>query len=169
MWLEGLPVFAGWVLSYDKPVLLVLEDQSHLEPTVKYLIRAGFDKLIGFLKGGIESWYNAGLPTEHLELLSVHHLKDMVDREEDLLVLDTREHNEFASGHVQGAINIYVGHLEREISRVPDDKPVAVFCTVGNRASMGASILLRTGHKKVYTVLGSVKAWVAAGFPVTKD
>jgi hydroxyacylglutathione hydrolase len=71
IWLEGLPVFAGWVLSYDRPILLVLEDQCHLERAVRYLIRAGYDQIAGYLKGGTEGWHNDGFP-------------------EELLVLDTR-------------------------------------------------------------------------------
>ena len=52
---------------------------------------------------------------------------------------------------------------------MPKDKPVAVICNVGHRAGLGASILLRAGLSPVYNVLGSVKAWVAAGYPVTTD
>lgn len=48
----GLAPFAGWVLAYDKPILLVLEDQSHLETAVRYLIRLGYDRIQGYLKGG---------------------------------------------------------------------------------------------------------------------
>ena len=46
---------------------------------------------------------------------------------------------------------------------------MTVIRTVGHRAELGASILLRAGYKEVYNVLGSVKAWVAAGFPTTSD
>ena len=169
IWLEGLPVFAGWVLSYASPILLVLEDQCHLERAVRYLIRAGYDQITGYLKGGTEGWYNAGFPTENLPLLSVHQLKDKIDRGEELLVLDTRGQDEWDSGHIKGALHIYVGHLEQRLAEVPRGKPVAVICNVGHRAGLGASILLRAGYKKVYNVLGSVKAWVAAGFPTTTD
>jgi len=169
IWLGGLPIFAGWVLSYDSPILLVLEDQCHLERAVRYLIRAGYDQITGYLKGGTEGWYNAGFPTESLPLLSVHQLKDKIDRGEELLVLDTRGQDEWDSGHIKGAPHIYVGHLEQRLAEVPRGKPVAVICNVGHRAGLGASILLRAGYKKVYNVLGSVKAWVAAGFPTTTD
>ena len=169
IWLEGLPVFGGWVLPYDKPVLLVLEDQSHLERAVRYLIRAGYDRITGYLRDGTEGWYNAGFPTENLPLLSVHHLKDMLDRKEDLLVLDTRAQDEWESGHIANALHIYVGHLEQRLDDIPKDRPIAVICNVGHRAGLGASILLRAGYRMVYNVLGSVKAWVAAGFPVTTD
>ena len=169
IWLEGLPVFGGWVLPYDKPILLVLEDQSHLERAVRYLIRAGYDRIIGYLKDGTEGWYNAGFPTENLPLLSVHQLKDMLNHNEDLLVLDTRGQDEWDSGHIAGALHIYVGHLEQRLGDVPQNRPIAVICNVGHRAGLGASILLRADYPKVYNVLGSVKAWVAAGFPVTTD
>lgn len=169
IWLEGLPAFGGWVLPYDKPILLVLEDQSHLERAVRYLIRAGYDQIIGYLRDGTEGWYNAGLPTENLPLLSVHQLKAMLDRSEELLVLDTRGQEEWESGHIAGSLHVYVGYLEQRLAEVPRGKPIAVICNVGHRAGLGASILLRAGYPSVYNVLGSVKAWVAAGFPVTTD
>ena len=124
---------------------------------------------MGYLKGGTESWYNAGFPTESLCLLSVHELKSRIDRAEELVILDTRGQNEWESGHIEGALHIYVGHLEERLAEVPTDKPVAVICNVGHRAGLGASILLRAGLTNVYNVLGSVKAWVAAGYPVTKN
>lgn len=169
IWLGGLPVFAGWVLSYDSPILLVMEDQCHLERTVRYLIRAGYDWIAGYLKEGTEGWYNTGFPTENLPLLSVHQLKDKIDRGEELIVLDARGRDEWAWGHIKGALHIYVGHLEQRLVEVPKDKPVAVICNVGHRAGLGASILLRAGYPKVYNVLGSIKAWLAAGFPLTTN
>jgi len=168
IWVDGLPSFAGWVLPYDKPVLLVMERQSDIEKAVRYLIRIGYDRIVGYLKGGIESWYNAGFPMESLGLLSVHRLKDMLDRHEPLTVLDTRGQEEWETGHIEGAIHIYVGHLEQRISEVPGDKPVAVYCETGHRAGLSASILLRAGYRRVYNIPGSISAWKAAGFPITK-
>jgi hydroxyacylglutathione hydrolase len=169
IWLEGLPVFGGWVLSYDKNILLVLEDQSHLERAVRYLTRAGYDRIVGYLKDGTEGWYNAGLPTESLPLLSVHQLKSMLDQRQELVVLDTRGQDEWESGHIAGSLHIYVGYLEQRLAEVPKGKPIAVICNVGHRAGLAASVLLRAGYPSVYNVLGSVKAWTAAGFPVTTD
>ena len=169
IWLEGLPIFAGWVLPYDKPLLLVLEDQCHLEKAVRYLIRAGYDTILGYLKNGIEGWYNAGYPIESLPLLSVHQLKSKIDKGEELFILDTRGQGEWDAGHIKCATHIYVGHLEQRLSEIPRNKPIAVICNVGHRAGLGASILLRAGFSQVSNVLGSVKAWVAAGFPVSTE
>lgn len=169
IWLEGLSVLAGWVLSYDKPILLVLEDHCYLERAIRYLIRVGYDRITGYLKDGTEGWYNTGLPIESLPLLSVYQLKDKIDRGEELVVMDTRGKKEWDAGHIKGALNIYVGHLEQRMAEIPRGKPVAVLCNVGHLASLAGSILLRAGYQEVYNVLGSVKAWVAAGFPTTAD
>jgi hydroxyacylglutathione hydrolase len=93
----------------------------------------------------------------------------MLDRGDELLVLDTRGQDEWESGHIAGSLHIYVGHLEQRLTEVAKGRPVAVICNVGYRAGLGASILLQASYHKVYDVLGSVKAWVAAGFPVTTD
>ena len=93
----------------------------------------------------------------------------MLDRGENLQVLDTRGDDEWMTGHIKDALHIYVGHLEQRLDEIPKDRPVAVICNVGHRAGLGASILLRNGYKGVYNVLGSVKAWTAAGFPVVTD
>jgi hydroxyacylglutathione hydrolase len=167
IWVEGLPAFAGWVLPYDKPIILVLETHEHPDAAVHNLIRIGYDRIQGYLKGGIESWYNAGFLVESMGVLSVHQLKSMIDQHEQLTILDTRGDEEWKAGHIEGALHIYVGHLEQRISEVPRDKPVAVYCKTGRRAGLGASILLRGGYPKVYNVPGSVTAWVAAGFPLT--
>ena len=148
---------------------MVLEDQCHLERTVRYLIRVGYDQIVGYLKGGTEDWYNAGLPIESLPLLSVYRLKDKIDRGEELLVLDTRGKEEWDAGHIEGTLHIYVGHLEQRLDEVPRDKSVVVFCNVGHLASLASSIMLRAGYQEIYTVLGSMKAWVAAGFPTNID
>jgi hydroxyacylglutathione hydrolase len=169
IWLEGLPVFAGWVLSYDRPILLVLEDQSHLERAIRYLIRAGYEWIVGYLKGGIEGWYNAGFPVEHLQVLTVHELKAKIDLGEELTILDDRGQDEWDEAHIRGAQHVYVGHIQERMADIPQDKPVAMFCNVGHRAGLGASILLREGCTAVYNVLGSMTAWRAAGYPVTTD
>jgi hydroxyacylglutathione hydrolase len=169
IWLGGLPSFAGWLLPYDKPVLLVLQDSRHLEDAVRYLVRIGYDNIRGFLKDGIEGWYNAGYPTRSLPLLSVHELKSRLDRGENLLVLDARDEEEWKTGHIPGSLHIYVGHVEERLSDIPRDKPIAVVCSVGHRAGIAASILLRAGFTQVYNTLGSVTAWRHAGFPLTTD
>jgi len=168
IWLDGLPSFAGWVLPYDKSILLVLKDKEHLQRAIRYLFRLGYDEIAGYLRGGIEAWYNEALSTEHLGLLTVQELKKRLDRGDNLVVLDVRRKDEWNNGHIEGALHIYVGHLEERLNEVPVDQAIAVICNVGHRASLGASILCREGHQEVYNVLGSMTAWENAGYVMVK-
>lgn len=166
---EWLPGFSGWFLHYDQPIVLVLEDAVHLDRAWRYLVRLGYDRISGYLRGGIETWYNAALPIETVPLLSVHDLKKKIDDGQDVVVLDVRGDDEWRAGHLDGAQHVYVGEIESRATEVSRDRPTATFCNVGRRAGIAASVLLRQGHRRVYNVLGSWQAWKAAGFPVISE
>ncbi len=101
IWLLVLPNFAGWRLPYNRPILLILEDSFYLEKAIRYLTRLGYDKIAGYLRGGIEhkgtgleDGYNAGFPIHHLGLLSVQELKQKMGNNEDISILDVRSEDE---------------------------------------------------------------------------
>ena len=168
IWLDGLPSFGGWVLPYEKPILLVLEDREQLDRAIRYLVRVGYDNIAGYLRSGIEAWYNEALPIEHIGLLTVQELKKRLERGDNLVVLDVRRKDEWDNGHIEGAFHIYVGNLEERLKEVPVDRPIAVICNVGHRASLGASLLHREGYPEIHNVLGSMTAWENAGYTVVK-
>ncbi len=168
IWLGGVPSFAGWVLPYDKPILLVLEEKEQLETVVRYLIRVGYDNIAGFLNGGIPAWYIKALPIDKLSLISVHDLKGKLENGEEMILLDVRSKKEWDKGHIDEARNIYVGHLEKRLNEIPKDCPVIVYCGTSRRSNIAASILKKNGFSRVYNVLGSMAAWKNAGYDVTK-
>jgi hydroxyacylglutathione hydrolase len=168
IWTEGLPEFAGWVLPRDKPLRIIADGLAALDAAALYLRRLDYERFGGYLEGGIESWLNASLPVEHLPLLSVHELKHRLDSSEDITMLDVRSTEEWETGHIDGARHIFVGKLESAVGEIARDIPVAVLCSVGRRSSLAASILLRAGSKQVYNVIGAMKAWKSAGYPVTR-
>ncbi|MHA1130857.1 MAG: rhodanese-like domain-containing protein, partial [Candidatus Helarchaeota archaeon] len=171
LWLNGLPQFAGWLLPYNKPLLVVLENRRHLEMAVRYLIRLGYDNLAGVLCSGLEgcgleAWYNEALAIEQLGLLGVRQLKLRLDKGDDLVVLDVRRSSEWEQGHIEGALHIPVSHLEARIGEVPQDRGIMVLCSVGRRGSLGASILARAGYQGVHNVLGGMVAWQNAEYAI---
>jgi len=166
--LNKLPLYAGWVLPYDKSIILVLEDSRDLEMAVRYLIRLGYDQIVGYLRNGIDAWYKEALSTEQLSLLKVQELKKRLDRGDDLVVLDVREKGKWDEGHIKGARHIYAGHLEQHLDEIPADRPIVIVCNTGNHASLAASILRREGYREVYNLLGGMTAWQNAGYNVTK-
>lgn len=168
IWLNGLPSFAGWVLPYDKPLLLVLEEKEQLETAVRYLIRLGYDNIAGFLNGGIAAWYMKALPVDGFDTISVQNLKDKLEKKEEVVLLDVRKKKEWDKGHIEGARHIYVGDLEKNLDKVPKECPVITYCDSSRRSSIAASILKKNGYDKVYNVLGSMTAWRNAGYYVVR-
>lgn len=80
-------------------------------------------------------------------------------------LLDVRTPEEFASGHIRGAVNIPVDALERRLGEVPDDQPIVVYCRSGNRSAQASQILAQAGYTRIYD-LGGINTWTAEGFPV---
>lgn len=81
------------------------------------------------------------------------------------LLLDVRTPEEFASGHIAGAVNISVESLASRLSEVPQDQPVVVYCRSGNRSATASQILSNAGYTGIYD-LGGINAWQSAGLPV---
>jgi adenylyltransferase/sulfurtransferase len=95
-------------------------------------------------------------------------LKARLDAGEPLTVIDVREHDEWAQGHIPGARFIPRGLLEFEVERqVPDaDTPLVITCAVGNRSALAALTLNEMGYRNVVSLGGGFDARQRAGYPV---
>lgn len=164
IWLDGLSFFPGWVLTYDQRILLVTERLADVEQAEAYLWRLGFDNIVGYLCPSMREWRNLGKPMECLGVLSATKLKERLEQGSIVLV-DVREEREWEEGHIEGALNIYVGHLKEEANRLLKDQAVATTCEWGGRGGLGASILKKIGFNNVYNVLGGMRAWKNLGYP----
>lgn len=134
------------------------------------LLRVGFDDVQGYLEGGLADWETHGFGLGRLDTASVHDLAARLkDRGSRPFVLDVRTDSEWDGGHIEGAHHIHGGTLEDRYGEVPRDRPVAVVCGSGYRASIASSFLKREGYADVTNVLGGMAAWKAAGLPTAKD
>lgn len=96
---------------------------------------------------------------------------DAAIRDADVL-LDVREADEFASGHLPGAIHASRGMLEFKLSSTPALTPrdikVVLYCKTSGRAALSAAAMQDMGYLNVRSIAGGFDAWVAAGKPVHK-
>ncbi|MGV3483560.1 MAG: MBL fold metallo-hydrolase [Planctomycetaceae bacterium] len=163
-----LATWAGWVLPYDRPIQMVVDNAAQVPEVVTHLIRVGFDDIQGYLQGGMESWETSGYPIATLSTMSVQDLQGQLSQSRDrTTVLDVRTEKEWNAGHIEGAMHIHGGKLQESFASVPKDKPVAVICGSGYRASIASSFLKREGYADVTNVIGGMSAWKAAGLPTT--
>ncbi|MGF7119458.1 MBL fold metallo-hydrolase [Methanobacterium oryzae] len=168
IWKQGITYFAGWMLNYEDPIIIIDENNQHLDQIRRYLVRIGYDNIMGYLAGGFTNWSNSGKEIEMVDTWSVHKLKEHIE-DGSIFILDVREIGEYEEGYIEGAHHIYVGDLKYRLDEVPNDKYIVVYCDTGNRASIATSILKNNGYKGVANVLGSIRAWKAAGYPLVRD
>jgi phage shock protein E len=94
-------------------------------------------------------------------------VQDLANTQEaSYFILDVRQPDEFAAGHVANAVLIPLGELQTRVSEVPNDMPVYVICRSGNRSRQASEILVASGFKDVRNVEGGVLAWAEAGYPL---
>jgi phage shock protein E len=74
------------------------------------------------------------------------------------LLLDVRTQEEFAAGHLEGAINIPVQELEERIDELPEGRPLVVYCQSGRRSAKAVELLRAEGHEAIFD-LGPMSAW----------
>lgn len=72
------------------------------------------------------------------------------------ILIDVREENEFAAGHIAGAVNIPLSVLESRLSEIEDhkNKQIILYCNTGNRSGKAADILVKNGFTKIYNAEG---------------
>ena len=154
--LEGrFAEWAGSLLPFDKPMLLVTDPGMEKETAVR-LARVGFSKMEGFLQGSFEAWASAGEKTDMIIDIEPDELAMDIPFDEQLVVLDVRKEVEYADGHVKGALNIPLGDMTdpATMADFDDNQNLYVHCAGGYRSVIAASLLKRQGIHNVRNVLG---------------
>lgn len=101
--------------------------------------------------------------------MSAIELKEKMEKKE-ISLIDVREPSEWREdGYIENAQLIFFADLPEKANSLTKDKALAVTCSVGNRSSIGASILERTGFGNVSNVLGGMTAWNNLGYPIKKS
>jgi len=115
----------------------------------------GFLKLVGEAK-------------PHIKETDVAGYKQMLAQGKTPVLVDVREDNEFAAGHVKGAVHMSRGIIERDIELKYPDKntPFALYCGGGFRSALVAESLGKMGYAKVISVDGGWKALKESGLPL---
>jgi len=89
------------------------------------------------------------------------------------LLVDVREPEEYAAGHIPGAVNVPRGVLEFRIARnyafETKAQPIVVYCRTGGRAALATQSLNALGYTGAVSLAGGIAAWRAAEAPVSED
>jgi phage shock protein E len=99
---------------------------------------------------------------QHIRELSPDELREA--RRSGALLVDVREREEFAAGHIRGAINVPLAELESGRGALPDDPsvPIVCYCNGGNRGALATDLLGKLGFHRAASLAGGLRAFRSA-------
>jgi hydroxyacylglutathione hydrolase len=150
----------GMVVETGREVIVVSDDEDAAHAAVHQFRRVGFDRILGFLDGGISNWALSAMPLDYLPQLSVQSLEEVLKKYPDHIVLDVRTDEEWAGGHIENAVHKPIADLVREGIDIRDKKShISVICGSGHRSNIAGSYLKAAGYENTYSVIGGMTAW----------
>jgi rhodanese-related sulfurtransferase len=101
---------------------------------------------------------------------TIDDVQQKIDRGERFTLVDVREDNEWAAGHLPNAVHLGKGVIERDIEKaVPDTAaPLILYCGGGFRSALAADNLQKMGYTDVISMDGGFRGWKEKGLPVEK-
>jgi hydroxyacylglutathione hydrolase len=151
---NSFSTWAGWLLNYEDPFVLIAPD-NRIEDLTRALIRIGLDNTFGYVND-INKLTSSG---EELDMLPQLTVQELDAKREEYHLLDVRGTTEYEEGHIAQAQHIHGGYLEDNLDRIPRDLPIVVQCATGNRSSTAASLLASHGFRNVSNLIGGITEW----------
>ncbi len=162
-----LATWVGSLLRADLPIVLVLERPADWDEVVTALGRIGYERIMGYLNGGVEAWQEAGLPLATVEQIDVRELDRRRHAVPDLQVVDVRMESEWEAGHIPGATFVPLTELPHLLGEIDPNRPTVVICGSGYRSSIASAFMEGRGVKRLANTVGGMAAWGAAGLETT--
>jgi len=155
---DSLSAYVGWLLPFDAPICLVVDDPADEIVAVDELRLIGFDHVSGHLDGGIHAWVAAGGEARSYGTASWRELPAVAAAGElaGERVIDVRQPYEWAEGAIPGSRRIFLADLPAELDVLERDREWMVTCRTGVRAAIAASLLDAAGFRVRPVVDGGV-------------
>ena len=144
--------FAPWVGALIRDVkqpIVLITPEGREEETITRLSRVGFDHTLGYLKGGINAWKDAGYEIDSITSISP---EEFAKHYKEMPVVDARKPSEFTAEHVENALNIPLDYINEQLAEVPKEETFYIHCAGGYRSVIMASILKSRGYHNMINV-----------------
>ena len=162
--------FAQWVGEMIPDVtqeILLVAEPGRLEESLIRLSRVGYDNVIGYLKGGFQTWLDAGKETDNFKRITAQEFETMY-KEDKKVIFDVHKKSEFDAEHVVDAINVPLNQINQHLAEFPKDKSFVIYCAGGYRSMVAASILKQRGWNDFVDVIGGFGAISKQDVPKTE-
>ncbi|MBV6459183.1 MAG: Hydroxyacylglutathione hydrolase [Fimbriimonadaceae bacterium] len=144
----GLTNWSGWMLPYDRPVVLLADSQQQADTAARDMATVGLDIVQGWL-------HPSAFPAASFRPIPAVPTSELTA---DDVVLDIRGINEWREVRLGRASHIPLGYLRSRVAELPRDKRIVVHCASGGRAPTGISVLAQEGFNRVAELAGGFDA-----------
>lgn len=163
--------FAPWVgaliTDLKQPIILVTPEGREYETVIR-LSRVGYDNCLGYMKGGIEAWKNAGKQTESISSVDAQTFANTFNSKPEIHVLDVRKPGEYESGHLNNVNSYPLDFIVEWQDNLDKQKPYYIHCAGGYRSVIAASLLKRKGYQHLTDISGGYGALQKTDLPKTE-
>jgi len=101
--------------------------------------------------------------------LSVDEAEEKIKEDENVLIIDVRNRDEFNVDHIRRAKNIPFDQLEKRMGKLPRDKDIMVYCQTGSLSVRAVRKLEVAGFTRLYHMHQGLRGWSSTGYPTTKN
>lgn len=158
--------WAGALIADTAQQILLVAPVGREEEVITRLSRVGFDRVLGYLEGGFESWKIEGKEFDTVESVTAETFRNRLAKE-NVKVVDVRKPGEYVQEHVVGALNIPLDFINEQFDEFPKTETFAVYCAGGYRSMIAASILKSRGYHDFIDVNGGFSAIKQVGLPLS--
>ena len=152
--------WAGTLLDPDTDLVIVADPGGEEEAAVR-LGRIGFDRVAGFLDGGMDALTSGAERLCRTARITAATLAELQQTDTPPVVVDVRTEKEWHAKRIDGSVNIPLNRLPELSTEIPAGIAV-VHCASGFRSSVAASLLARDGRTELFDLVGGLAAWEAA-------
>ncbi len=145
--------FAPWVGAMIPDMnqkILFIAPEGREEEVVTRLARVGYDNSLGYLKGGVDAWEDAGEEIDTVESIFPKEYEKRINEEK--IVVDVRKPTEFLSQHQENATNIPLDYINSNMNKLDKRKGYFLYCRSGYRSMIAASILKARGFHNLVNI-----------------
>ena len=158
--------FAPWIGALIEDInqkIIFLAEEGRESEVVTRLSRVGYDNSLGYLKGGLQAWKDAGMEVDTIGSISAEEFKNNLAKNTMEVPVDVRKANEYNSEHVLGVSNFPLDAIHTNLDDLDKHRNYFIHCQSGYRSLIATSILKANGFMHVTDVRGGFKAIKESG------
>jgi len=164
----GFAPWVGTLITDIKQKIIIVAEAGREAEVITRLSRVGYDNTLGYVKGGVEAWIEAGFDAASIESIPAEKFQSILAKDDTIPIVDVRKQTEFESEHIISAVNKPLDWINESDYEFESSTPSYLHCQGGYRSVIAASIWKKSGYHNLVNIEGGFKQLKEIGLPKTE-